>query len=284
MSNLSIVIPVTDRHEFTDRCVQRLIDYAWNDNNDIIVIDNGSITPYFPQYDQVRVLRNEVNTGYFPSIVQGLLAAQNNIVLTQHNDVLIQEEYYDQRILDEFENDSKLGIAGFFGGRGVAENGGRDHAESNMVGFDWGMPGHLHGHIQEETHPSVVFDSLAMIYNKDIFFKVFSKNEIDNIPIHHWPDRIVTLSIVMAGYHGLTIGVAFDHYGGATSVANVEFDKLTARWVKEKGLPIEENPDYTLYKYGERMFQSKFRGKFPVRVNKDFSLTFAGKGRDLSDA
>lgn len=295
---LSIVIPVTDKHEFTRKCVGTLYANAkYPEQLDVVIIDNGSERPYRAELDfnveayageskkqlLPRIERNDVNTGYFPSIVQGLLAAKNNIVLTQHNDVLIHEYGYDERILNEFKKDRLLGIAGFFGGRGVAENGGRDFAESNMVGLEWGMPGHLHGHIQKETHPATVFDSLAMIYNKEIFFKVFSQEDIDNMPIHHWPDRIVTLSIIIAGYHGLTIGVAFDHYGGATSVANVEFDKLTARWVAEKGLSIEENPDYTLYKYGERMFQNKFRGLFPVRVNKDFSLTFAGRGRDLHD-
>lgn len=281
MSNLSIVIPVTDKHDLTYRTLVNLVANSTNDDTEIILIDNGSVVPY-EQLGREHVIRNDVNIGVFPALLQGLSTARNNIVLTMHNDVLIHEYGYDARILNEFAKDPLLGIAGFFGGRGVAENGGRDHPESNMQGKEWGMSYHQHSHHLTGTHPAVVFDSLALIFNRDIFYKVF-ENELDLIAPHHWFDRICTLGIVMAGYHALTIGIAFDHYGGGTSVANPAFSEFTERWVQEKGLPLEQNADYTMYKFGERYFQNKWRGKFPVRVAKDFSLTFAGKGRDIAD-
>lgn len=279
--NLSIVIPVTDKHELTDRCI-RFLHIHSELEPEIIVIDNGSLEPYQPVYDE-QVIRNDQNIGVFPALLQGISAATNNIVMTMHNDVLVHEPKFDTRILKEFANDSLLGIAGFFGGRGVSENGGRDHAESNMQGLEWGMSYHQHSHLQPATHPAVVFDSLALILNKEVFYNVFPPEEQALIAPHHWYDRIVTLGIVMAGYHALTIGVAFDHYGGGTSVANTAFSDFTERWVQEKGLPLEQNADYTMYMYGERYFRNKWRGKFPIRVDKNFNLTFAGKGRDIAD-
>lgn len=278
---LSIVIPVTDKHELTKRCLEKIYEnsYAY----DVIIIDNGSIEPYNDPLFSARIIRNEQNIGVFPAVLQGLEAARNNTVLVMHNDVLIHEKHFDKRILDEFQTDPLLGIAGFFGGRGVAENGGREHPESNMQGLHWGQHGSLHGHIQTDKHPAVVFDSLALIFNKDIFYKVFPPEERALIAPHHWFDRICTLGIVTAGYHALTIGVAFDHFGGGTSVKNERFTEFTERWVKEMGLPLEENADYTMYKYGERYFQNKWRAKFPVRVDRFFNVTYAGKGRDIAD-
>lgn len=281
MNNLSIVIPVTDKQDLTYRALQNLDLYS-DDSTEFILVDNGSVHPY-PLLDCDHIIRNEQNIGVFPAVLQGLAAAENNIVLVMHNDVLIHEQGFDRRILNEFANDPLLGIAGFFGGRGVSENGGRDYAESNMQGKEWGMSYHQHSHLLTDTHPAVVFDSLALIFNRDIFYKVFPPDEQALIAPHHWFDRICTLGIVMAGYHALTIGIAFDHFGGGTSVANTAFSDFTERWVKEKGLPLEQNADYTMYMYGERYFRNRWRGKFPVRVNKDFSLTFAGKGRDISD-
>src|SRR5690348_14267499 len=135
---LSIVIPVTDKHELTKHALQNIHLYS-HYLNDILVIDNGSLDPFVSDYDNVRVIRNDINIGVFPAVLQGLAAAFNNVVLVMHNDVLIHEDGFDKRILREFANDPLLGIAGFFGGRGVAENGGRDHAESNMQGKEWGM-------------------------------------------------------------------------------------------------------------------------------------------------
>jgi glycosyltransferase involved in cell wall biosynthesis len=280
MSNLSIVIPVTDKHELTRKALHA-IEYK-SEVMDVIIIDNGSVDPYKLVYDE-RIIRNDVNIGVFPAVLQGLSAAKNNIVLVMHNDVLIHETDFDARILNEFEKDPLLGIAGFFGGRGVAENGGRDHAESNMQGKEWGMSYHQHSQLLTGTHPAVVFDSLAMIYNKDIFYKCFPQTELDKITPHHFFDRIVTLGIVTSGFHALTIGIAFDHRGGGTSVENTAFEEFEARYIKEKGLELDINPDHTIYKLGEKYFQERWKGLFPIRVDKQFNLTYGGRGRDLSD-
>jgi glycosyltransferase involved in cell wall biosynthesis len=280
MNKLSIVIPVTNQEHLTDKSVARLIEYATTDI-EIIIVDNGSKVAY--NNPGATILRNNLNIGVFPALLQGLAATSNDIVLTMHNDVLLQERGYDARILNEFAIDPKLGIAGFFGGRGVGYDGGRSHPESNMQGIEWGQHGSIHGHVQTHKHPAVVFDSLALILRKSIFYKVFPPEDLAIIAPHHWFDRIVTLGIVTAGYHALTIGVAFDHYGGGTSVANPEFEAFTARWVKEKGMEVVNNPDYTMYMYGARDFRRRWMSKFPFFVDENYNLTYTKPKDDYSD-
>lgn len=250
--NLSIVIPVHNEESITRECIDNIYSLADGRIN-LVIIDNASVPAYKQRYNEV-ILRNEENRGVFHSIIQGVNAASNNVVLTMHNDVIIHERSFDTRILGEFEKDNLLGIAGFFGGRGVSMDGGRGMPESNMLGLKYGTHGGYHGQILIGTHPAVVFDSLALIMRKDYLTNV----NIKGMPPHHFFDRILTLAFIEQGYHALTIGIAHDHAGGTTStkVGSTDFIK---RWCQEQGLEIVENPDYTMYKYGEALFQKRWK-------------------------
>lgn len=277
---ISVVIPAVDQHAFTEKTISYLFDNALAPNDvDVILVDNDSLKPYNTMAG-VNLIRNDVNPGVYMSYIQGMQQAKNNIVLWMHNDVLVHEFGWDARILSEFDKDKKLGIAGFFGGRSVSENGGRGHPEGNLVGKEWGQSIHQHGHLQDQTHPAVVFDSLAMIVNQDIFHRI----NIPYVAPHHWFDRIMTLWFVDAGYHALTIGIAFDHYGGATSVGQVaRHSDFVQRWCESMGLPLDQNWDYTLYKYGSDFFKNRWGRRLPVTVDKNHRLMWRNE-RDNSDA
>lgn len=264
---LSIVIPVCNVEDATNECISNLVHYA-KEPLDIIIIDNASVDPYSNPH--VRVIRNEKNVGFWPSMLQGIAMAESNIILCMHNDVFIWEESYDTRIKAHFAQDLKLAVAGFFGGRGVGIDGGRGHPEGNMLGRKYGTPQNLHGSIQTDTHPAVVFDSLAMIFNRELLYSI----DYIDIPPHHWTDRLITFRLVTAGYHALTIGIAFDH-GGAFTSSKTTMNTFTEDWCAEKGLPLLENWDFTLYHYGLNKFQEEFRS-----VMRDSSQLWVKEGFD----
>jgi glycosyltransferase involved in cell wall biosynthesis len=248
-------------------------------NVELLVVDNDSIEPYTDTAYQ-RVLRNNVNPGVYASLAQGTEQTSNNLVLWMHNDVLLHEKNWDTRIEREFEKDTKLGLAGFFGGRGVGMDGGRIHPEGNLLGKEWGQNISVHGHKLTGTHPAVVFDSLAMVFRKDIFYSI----QVPYVAPHHWFDRIMTLWFVSKGYHALTIGIAFDHAGGGTSVANSRrHSEFVERWCRSKGLPLDQNWDHTLYQYGYKFFRNQWKGKFPVMVDRNFNVQWGNTYDDLSD-
>lgn len=281
--SISIIIPVVDQHELTDKALDHLITNAEGDL-DIIIVDNDSEMPYREETwyyrdtsDTIRVIRNDKNPGVYASYLQGMQAAKHNIVLWMHNDVLIHEYGWDTRILREFENDPRLGIAGFFGGRMVGMDGGRGHPEGNLLGKVWGQNIAQHGHLLTDTHPAVVFDSLAMIVRRDVFYAI----DVPYVAPHHWFDRIMTLWFLSKGYHALTIGIAFDHYGGGTSVGKANrHGSFVQEWCESKGLTLDQNWDHTLYQYGYTFFREQWKNKFPVSVDKNHNVTWGHADAD----
>lgn len=280
--SISIIIPAVDQHEFTQKAIQHIRNHNSRASNvEIIVVDNDSAVPYsnhgLCHPDNPKYIRNDVNPGVYASYLQGMATAHHNIVLWMHNDVLIHEDNFDLRIESEFDKDPLLGIAGFFGGRMVGMDGGRGHPEGNLLGKEWGQNISVHGHLLTETHPAVVFDSLALIMRRDIFNKI----QVPYVAPHHWFDRIMTLWFIDHGYHALTIGIAFDHYGGGTSVgASNRHSEFVQRWCESKGLKMDQNWDHTLYQYGRKFFQEKWRGRFPVSVDHRFKVKW---GNDYDD-
>jgi GT2 family glycosyltransferase len=265
---LSVVIPIKDVHEATAVCIEHLRAHAMGEL-DIILIDNDSEIPATSVFTDVRIVRNERNVGFWPSMMQGLAVAESQYVLMMHNDVFVYEEAFDKRIIEEFMLNEKLGAVGFFGGRGVDIEGGRGHPEGNMLGKKYGTPQNQHGHLLTGEHPAVVFDSLAICINKSVLPLIDPKT----IPPHHWTDRLLCLRIIRAGFHCLTVGIAFDHGGSFTS-ATSSMNTFSEDWCREKGLKLDGTWENTLYNYGKEMFQVEFwqmtNGRAQLWVDEDF--------------
>jgi glycosyltransferase involved in cell wall biosynthesis len=282
---ITVLLPVMDSHDITNTAIDHLIANAAG-KLEIIVVDNGSNEVYSydgeykasteysgfnePLIDLV-VIPNQINVAGYGALLQVLDLASNDIILWMHNDVLIHESGWDTRIIEAFNNDPLLGIAGFFGGYGVAGNGGRIGSMGNMLGKVWGTPQRMHGDVMTGIYPAAVFDSLAIIINR----KIFKSLAIDHnkVPPHHWNDRILPLLFLDAGYHAATIGIAFDHKGGVSSLGD-KYRELAERWSREQGLEMVKDWDYTFYSAGERYFRELGKKRFPVTVRRDYSVNW----------
>lgn len=275
MNDLSVIIPIHNNHEMTKACISTLYHYAGSDI-EIVVIDNNSAAPF--THHRVSVIRNEENKGFWDALVQGMHHASNNIVMCIHNDVWMYEPGFDKYILEYFEKDSNLAIAGLFGSRGVASNGARLYPESNMLGYKYGTHGSQHGYFLDSYHPSVVFDSYCMVFDT---MKLF---DIDyDVPKYHWTDRLITLRLIKAGYHAMTVGLKHDH--GNSSTASVSkssgvstLEELAETLCRNRGLEKQESWDLSYYKYGESVFRKEFleftHGCNQLWVDQDYALYF----------
>jgi len=277
---ITVLLPVMDRHDITFEAIDHLIRHA-DGPLDIIVVDNGSDEP-FPtnvRWDMihpdrnvsVRVVRNEINVAGYGALLQVLDMAASDIILWMHNDVLIHEQRWDTRILIHFNVDPMLGIAGFFGAPGVAENGGRIGSMGNMLGKVWGTPQEAHGQRMTSIYPAAVFDSLAIIIRRSIFQNL--PIDHDDVPPHHWNDRILPLLFIQHGYHAATIGIAFDHHGGVSSLGS-KYLELAERWSREHNLPMINDWDYTFYRAGEQYFKKLGNKRFPLFVHPDYRVSW----------
>lgn len=248
---LSVVIPVSNIPEMTNECIDQL-EMNKRGEVEIIVIDNASEVPF--ERNNITVVRNETNKGFWPSMMQGIEIAKSPIILCMHNDVLIWEQAFDIRLLSHYARDHMLNICGLFGGSGVGLDGGRGNPMGNMVARKYGMNMEKHGYWLKESHPAVVFDSLAMCYRKDYLMTL----DPYSLPMHHWCDRLVTLRSVFKGYHNKIVGIEFDHGSGFTS-SSPQRNNAMQEWCEEKGLAMVENWDMTVYMYGLAMFQKEWR-------------------------
>jgi glycosyltransferase involved in cell wall biosynthesis len=283
---LSIVIPFIDQPEITIRCLERLTANTTEDY-ELVLIDNASRRPLRSSrsvgpFSRSRYLRNEVNIGVLLSIQQGLAEAAGDVVAVMHNDVLLHEAGWNRRVEEAFKADPKLGLAGFVGARGCAKDGGRIHTMSHLTGEEWGVtrvkPAALHhGELISGIVPAAVLDGLMMIFRKQLahwIAKVTTIFDPDRAP-HHWYDRNISLHFLEQGCHLAVIGIRCDHLSGATANSSLIYRDSARRWCQARGIPlIDDNPDYTLYKYGERQFHKEWSRKLPVNVAKDHAVVW----------
>ena len=267
---ISVVIPVIDNHEMTERC----IDYLWYHSSgevEVIIVDNASEISYVSGQtlggSPYTVLRNEENVGVPAAIWQGAEFAHSDVIVFIHNDVYIHEDNWDVRVRNEFDIKPKLGIAGFFGAPGVTQDGGRYMSMSNMLGLVGGSKGELHGLIIDGEHPASVLDGLSMIFRKSVMAEL----DISQIPQHHWYDRIIPLEIIARGYWCETIGIAFDHDSGRTA-GKKQYSDSSKKWLEENNQEVNEDDiDGSTYNAGYKLFYDNWAQHLPLFVDENFN-------------
>lgn len=112
MSKILLVIPMYNKEEYTNKCVELAIDNSgiYNEPMEVLVVDDGSIKPYINP--KVNVLRLDVNTGFTNAVNQGILWGKDRFdyVLLLNNDTEPEMDYL-KHLVDALEADPKVGIA-----------------------------------------------------------------------------------------------------------------------------------------------------------------------------
>lgn len=285
MDRVSVVIPIIGFNHITDRCLEVL--YQSSPEIELILVINGGEVELTPQFKGgVQIIKNEKNIGCFPALLQGIEIASNDIVTTMHNDVLIWEKEWPQRILSLFKKNKNLAVAGFFGAPMVHSSGNRVNPHSNMKGLEWGSPGKGHGAILKGTYPAAVFDSVVMIFNRRFLEDI----KLDDLPPHHWFDKLIPMRFNDAGYKCLTVGVPFDHLGSILTYQKPSslLEDFSKEWCIENNIPpLLDRYDYALYDYGRKLFEEEWLARIPQLITRpntslpDLSLYWADDGSCL---
>jgi len=281
---ISLVIGVIDQHDFTARCLERLAEVT-TEEIEVIVIDNGSEKPRTWKSQgklKVKNQHNGENIGVLPTFKQGVELSSGDLVCFIHNDVLIHEQGWNERVAWAFAEDHKLGLAGLLGARGVNPDGGREGTMSHMLGAEWGkteiQPAAIHhGELMMARHSAIVLDGVGMFFRKSALHDVAEHSNIfaDDRPPHHWYDRNICLNFIFRGWHVDVIGIQFDHFSGATANVSPQYHLGAKRWCEEHGAEMpENNADLGVYKVGEKQFLEEWGKYLPAHVDEHHNVTW----------
>lgn len=289
---ITLVVPIVDGWEYTQKCIQRAVQNSRH-AFELVVIDNGSDKSYYKDIKKLlrpnvsyQYIRNEQNLGVIAAFVQATDHAVSDIICFIHNDVLIQESQWEKKIEHYFDNDPKLGLAGLLGGNGVHPDGGRMNVVSNMLGKEWGkcdichtVAALHHGSQMTDISPAIVLDGVGLFFRRtcleEIIAKTTALDETVRAP-HHWYDRNLTLNATRLGWHVAVIGVAFDHWSGATANSSTKYHETAMKWMDAHPEWLqrhaEKSPDEMVYWTGENQFGKEWASLLPAMIDGDYNV------------
>lgn len=276
---LYVVIPAAAGSEqMTKYCYNAAMINSTNYLTKLLVWDNGVGWP-----EGSDRLGNGSNVGVYPVFFDARREIDESLyyldteelILFIHNDLIIHEKGYDQRIIDAFSQNDDLGLVGFVGSSEICSRGGRGLGTMlNFQGLSKGSsPAEVHGRRESGLVAAAQVDGCAMAFRnrvlKDITFR-------ENFPIHHFYDRLLSCEVLELGYHVAHLGIACDHLSGRTANSLDDYHERSRRWHVSRGLDPGLNPDLANYKLAENMFLTEWRDdkKFiPLRVGTDHEIT-----------
>lgn len=286
-SKIIIGIPCMDMHEMTGTSLSTTASYISDKKNiTFVIIDNASEKPYKKienQGDlQIDLLTNKTNLGYYYPLLQLYEKYPNaDFIGLMHNDAIIYQEGWDNKIKEAFAADPKLGAVGLFGWQQVSKCGKNELPVGNIywpfIVDDPKAPEPSFSQYHRRVHkvtPVVSLDSLFMVFRRNII-PIFEIDE--NISISHmdktWCFRI--LGDDYDDYHIAVLGIPFQHKGSGTN--NLKDRKKYKEWFDKRwevNSPIEYVNDMSFFE-SQVLFINKFRdqkGMIPCKIDNDYNI------------
>jgi len=106
MNKVSIIIPVYNQMKLTIKCLQDVIR-TYGVETEIIVVDDGSSEPIkriIPKlFPDVKLLINESNVGFAPTINKGIRAASHDLICLLNNDITLPNHGWLKAMADSMD-------------------------------------------------------------------------------------------------------------------------------------------------------------------------------------
>lgn len=166
---ISVVITTYETWEATAKCVCSLLQLSEASIDDIVIVDDASLSQCNLVTDRVRVIRNPINKGYVRSVNIGVRATKTPFVLLMDSDA-----YPLVDILSEtartFASDPSLGIIGFRLVDGTGARTGSTTPDPTVMGFILGQ--RLAGAIDRRSATVSHIHSCAIALRREAFDSV----------------------------------------------------------------------------------------------------------------
>ncbi len=249
---------------------------------------------------ELKILTNRENCGNYPIFEQGWKGSTGEILCFLHSDMLVHEKGWDERVINEFAKDEKLGLIGFIGSNEIDYFGGRGFGTmSNFMDMTvdgWrGSPAEVHGRRITDLQPAAVVDGCSMIFRRKCLYNI---GFIEDFPPHHFYDRLMCCQAMEKGWRVAVLGIQTDHLSGRTANGEAKWHLQAEKWAKAHGYDSfddwfnknqgwimrtthqntgrkPDNWDALIYLEAEKKFLIEWRDQkhfIPLQVKSDYTL------------
>lgn len=252
---VSIVIAVWNQLRYTRLTVETILKNTKGIPFELVIVDNGSrpdVKDYFDALKNngaaIQYIRNNLNLGPIRAINQGVGAAKYDYICVMHNDLLILEDGWLEKIVSVMERDPRIGIAGLAGRKEIYDTGCVNEAsiKHNLRAEDLIAP------MSEEVADVAVVDGLCFVMARRFLQK--SKGFDETFGYMHCYDLDISLQSISAGFRNVVVKVAAMHIGNGG---------MTRRLGEYKELVKD---DYGLLQKNCKIFSDKWRQLLPLKV------------------
>ena len=235
MEGISVIIPCYNKLELTRNCVNSLNQITGADI-EVIVIDSGSTdnTADFLKTlkEKFRYRLNQENIGLVRAFNQGASMGKYETLVFMHNDVIIHDNDWTDKIKNMLDCGGNIGIVGFYGARKIFKDGrfsGRSIVHSKFE----------NGNLRHDCMEVAVVDGLFMAMKKKIYEQI---GKFDEGYTMHYYDKDISLKAYINGYRNYVLNIPFTHIGAGTrSTVKAEADTMLRD--KMKNIFIEKWKD-----------------------------------------
>ena len=232
----------------------------------------------------------EPHLGVVPAFAQGMtaaLATPAQIICCLHDDVLIEEDGWDARIVEWFEQHPACGLAGFGGGRGLGAADiyqvpydpmqlARQDFISNMRDAE------AHGRRVTEATRVRCLDGFSQVGRREYWqhchvtkLRQLGRSNRLAAPdapnlfqrladlgvVHHAYDAALGCYAARMGWQTWMLPVACHHFGGRTAVADQDYH----RWAKGQ----HPDGDQGFWQRAHKLVYEEFRDQLPLHAEHD---------------
>ncbi|MFA6141718.1 MAG: glycosyltransferase [Candidatus Omnitrophota bacterium] len=253
---VSIIIAVWNQLRYTKLSVDSVLKSSRGTVFELIIVDNGSRPDVDAYFDSLRAsgvdiqyIRNEENLGPIRAMNQGIARAKYDYIAVMHNDVIILQEGWLEKILSHMEGDPRIGIVGLAGRQEIYDTGCVNEVslKHDLRNEDLNPP------MKEEAAEVAVIDGLCFVMVRRFLEKI--KGFDETFGYMHCYDLDISLQSIKAGFKNVVVKVAAMHIGNGGMTRQLgEYKEL----VKD---------DYGLLNTNCRIFSEKWRGMLPLKIS-----------------
>lgn len=284
MNKLVIGVPVMDLHDVTGQSLSTTASYITNKGNvTFVIVDNNSKKPYTkPAHGgdlKIDLITNKKNLGYYYPLLQLYKKyPKADFIGLMHNDAVVFQDGWDEKICTAFKDDPKLAAVGLFGWQQISHSAKNELPIGNIYWpFKVDEPGvtpefsQYHRRVHKVT-PSLVLDSLFMVFRRNII-PLLDINE--NITISHGYDKIWSLRLNKMGKHVAVMGIPFQHLGGNDK--DLEMRQMFKAWFDKRwevNSPVEYVYDIAFFET-QVLVVNEFRDRgkmIPCSINDKYKI------------
>jgi GT2 family glycosyltransferase len=251
---VSIILAVWNQLCYTKLTVDSILKNT-DSSFELIVVDNGSrpnVKSYFDSLKgavDMKYIRNEANLGPIKAISQGIKAAKYGYIMVIHNDVIILEKGWLNKITSFLDSDPNIGIAGLAGRQEIYKTGCVNEAslKHDLQNEDLNAP------MVEDVADVAVVDGLCFVMTSALLEKVRGFDE--TYGYMHFYDLDISLQSIEAGFRNKVVRVEALHLGNGGMTRKLRAYKEIVK------------DDYGLWKKNRKIFARKWARLLPVKVH-----------------